>query len=66
MYYTTADACSCPAWLYRPDARPCKHVQALRDAYTLIAAQREHNERVRPTDSQPSTLRSGRLGVRVD
>ena len=37
-YYTTEQGCSCPQWRYRPWARPCKHVVALRAAQDLLEA----------------------------
>lgn len=39
-YYTTTEACSCPDWRWRPQARPCKHVVALCAAEALLAANR--------------------------
>ena len=34
----TPGCCNCPAWTYRPDSRPCKHVAALRDALAVVKA----------------------------
>ena len=34
-YFTTAQACSCPQWRFRPQQRPCKHVRRLREAEGL-------------------------------
>ena len=35
-YDTTPQECSCPAWRFRPDSRPCKHVRALRTALEVV------------------------------
>ena len=35
-YGTTPSGCGCPAWLYRPESRPCKHVRALTSALELV------------------------------
>ena len=44
-YFTTLKDCSCPDWKYRrqQDGSACKHMSRLRDAYALIAAQRDFN-----------------------
>lgn len=42
-HFTTQAACSCPHWRYRPHRRPCKHVEGIRSALTLLQAQDAHN-----------------------
>ena len=37
-YYTTPTACTCPAWTYRPQSRPCRHVKAVQDALAVLKA----------------------------
>ena len=37
-YFTSTEACSCPDWRFRGRQRPCKHVEALRQAVAVIAA----------------------------
>ena len=37
-YFTTTEACSCLDARYRPWARPCKHVRALREALAVLDA----------------------------
>ena len=37
-YYTTALACTCPAFRYRGDLGPCKHVKAVQDALQVLKA----------------------------
>ena len=35
-YATTLEGCSCPAHVYRPHSRPCKHVRTLLDAVGVV------------------------------
>ncbi len=35
-YETTLKGCSCPAHVYRPHRRPCKHTAALLDAVGVV------------------------------
>ena len=39
-YGTTVTGCGCPAWVYRPALRPCKHVRRLTDALSTLAEYR--------------------------
>ena len=43
-YGTTPTGCWCPAWRYRPVARPCKHVKRLTDAISTLREYRAVQE----------------------
>ena len=42
-YGTSESGCDCPAWTYRPDRRPCKHVEALRAAVATVTQWLDHH-----------------------